>query len=78
MKYELNLEVRENKPEKFYKIIQSEQGKKDRSELSAEKGEKSVIFNIKAADATALKASFNRVLKTLVIYEKTQDLIKND
>ena len=78
MNYSLKLTVTSKDPSEFLKIIQSEEGSKDRSEIKITSSKKNVDFNVTARDTTALKASINRILKALTIYEKTTELVKND
>lgn len=77
MKYNLVLTIDTKNPDKFFQIVKSEEGRKDRSEIKVRKAEQKVIFNISAGDPVAMKASVNLILKILTIYEKTENLVKN-
>lgn len=77
MKYNLVLTIDTKNPDKFFQIVNSEGGRKDRSEIKVRKAEQKVIFNISAGDPVAMKASVNLILKILIIYEKTENLVKN-
>jgi len=76
MKYQLKFVVITKSPEKLFKL--QKEAKKNRSEIKIIKEKGKIIFDITAKDAIALKASANSVIKTLTIFEKTQNLVKND
>ena len=77
MNYDLVLKTNIKKSEKFFEVVKSEEDKKNRSEISVSTDKDKVNFHISATDATALKSSINRIIKTLSIYEKTLELVKN-
>ena len=78
MNYDLVLETDVINSQKFFEIVNGEEGKKDRSEISISTEKNKVNFHITATDVTALKSSINRIIKVLSIYEKTIELAKND
>ena len=78
MNYSLSLAFSTESPEKILKIINIQKGKQDRSEINITKKKKKLIFDVKAKDATALKACVNSIIKSLTIYEKTFDMVKNE
>ncbi len=55
----------------LYECVKSEQKDMPRSSLKIKKQKKNVVFDIKADDATALRATLNTVLKLLIVYEKS-------
>ncbi|MBR9699474.1 hypothetical protein GOV09_03405 [Candidatus Woesearchaeota archaeon] len=72
--YHLALDFHTKDADKLFKVIKVEADKKDRSELKIEKKKDKIIFIIDAADATALRASANTVIKILQIIEKAKKL----
>jgi tRNA threonylcarbamoyladenosine modification (KEOPS) complex Pcc1 subunit len=59
------------------KLFIPEDKELNRSKYSISKNKKQLIFNIEAADATALKTAFNTITKVLSVWEKTRDLTRN-
>ncbi|MBS3107082.1 hypothetical protein J4419_05490 [Candidatus Woesearchaeota archaeon] len=74
MKYESTLLFRTDKPDEMLSILQHEVEDRERTKLNIKKAKGSIEFAIAAADATALKAEFNRVLKALMIIEKAEHI----
>ncbi len=77
MKYECRILCRDSGGGNLYSVIEKDQIQNSRSALSIKKEQKSVVFDIQAKDAIALKASVSSVIKTLTVYEKTKKLVEN-
>ena len=74
MRYVSRIEAYGN-PDKIIDCFNAEGEKKeDRSEISFEKKEDSVVFNVKAKDPVALRASLNSITKLLIVYEKIEKI----
>ncbi len=58
----------------LYECVKSEQKDMPRSSLKIKKQKNDVVFDIKADDATALRATLNTVLKLLIVYEKSRKI----
>ncbi len=61
-------------------IFASEEQKllNNRASYTIDYKNKKTIFTINAKDATALRAVLNSICKTLIVFEKTSEIIKND
>jgi len=49
----------------------------NRATYTIKKDKKTLVFNITAQDATALKTAFNTITKVLLVWEKTKALKGN-
>jgi tRNA threonylcarbamoyladenosine modification (KEOPS) complex Pcc1 subunit len=74
MKFKVILEA--DLDSSFLKTIIKESEKKDRSDIKIKRKNNKIIFNIVAKDIIALKAAVNRVIKSIIIYEKTKVILK--
>jgi tRNA threonylcarbamoyladenosine modification (KEOPS) complex Pcc1 subunit len=60
--------------ERLYKCLLPEAKKIKRSEMGLKKEKDRLVINVRASDATALRASVNSILKLIVVYEKMKDI----
>lgn len=54
----------------LYDAIKTEAKDMPRSSITIQKRQKKLVIAVRAADATALRASMNTILKLLMVYEK--------
>lgn len=73
MKYEVSLKVCGD-AEKLYECFEPELGGKGRARFSLKKGKGYVLFEIKAEDSVALRATLNSITKLLTVYEKIKEV----
>lgn len=75
MIYTAKIEVFED-PKKLVKCFGPElkKEKADRSSFTIKKKSKSLIFDIKAKDSVALRATLNSITKLCTVYEKIHEL----
>jgi len=78
MNYSVIIEASVLNSSDAYTVFSVEAGIKDRSELAIKKVKNKIIFTIKASDITALKSCINTVIKSLSIYEKTNQLVNQN
>jgi len=69
MNYSSIIEV-EGDPDSLFECFVPEGIKKERSEYSLKKTKKGILFEIKARDATALRATVSMITQLLAVYEK--------
>lgn len=69
MKFDLQLSVAD-KDKSLYECFKPEASKKDRSSLTINHKNSQLLFDIKAKDVIALKASINGIIKLLEVKEK--------
>lgn len=50
----------------------------DRAHYDCEHSGEETVINFEAQDATALRAVLNSVCKSLIVYEKTKQVVDND
>ncbi|MDO8480525.1 MAG: hypothetical protein Q7S65_01770 [Nanoarchaeota archaeon] len=74
MNYECSIRFQTEHPGEMLSILQHEQEDRERTKLAITQGSKQITFAISAADVTALKTEFNRVLKALTVIEKAEKL----
>jgi len=74
---EYSVKITANDPE-LYECLYNEQGKGNRSSSSVKIKDKKVIIDVKAKDATALRAEVNGYMRFLVVYEKIISVIQNN
>ncbi|HIH31960.1 TPA: hypothetical protein HA235_04595 [Candidatus Woesearchaeota archaeon] len=60
----------------LHKLLNLEDNNIGRASFDAKKSKNQLVIDVRADDATALKAIMNSIIKTLIIWEKTQG-IKN-
>lgn len=73
MKYETELKVYGD-TKKILDCFKPEESNHDRSSFEIKEGEGYLIFNIKAEDSVALRATLNSITKLLTVYEKIEGL----
>jgi len=73
MKYVSKIEVMGD-GENIYKCFLTEGIKKERSNFSVKKTKSRVIFEIKASDAVAFRATVSMITQLLTVYEKMKKL----
>ena len=73
MRYVSIIRVYEN-TDKVYKGILPEAEERDRSSLTITRKKDHVEVKISAKDATALRASFNGIMKTLTVFERMAEI----
>ena len=59
--------------EKLYLCFEPEQNNQKRSNFKLIKKEDGVVFEIKAEDSTALRATMNGITKLITVYEKVNN-----
>ncbi len=69
MNYSASIDV-EGNPESLFECFAPEGIKKDRSEYTLKKTKKGISFEIRASDATALRATVSMITQLLAVYEK--------
>ncbi len=73
MKYAAQIKVSGN-AEELFECFTPELKKDSRSDFSLKKDGQSLVFDIYAKDAAALRATFNSIAKLLVVNEKMESL----
>ncbi len=64
-----------DKPDKAYRcLIAEKEVKTERSNFEVIKEKDHVLVKIKAKDASALRATFNSIMKLLNVYEKVKEI----
>ncbi len=69
MKYVATIEV-DKDASKLYDCLKLEDDKRDRSTVKINQEGEKLIINIEAKDATALRASFDGIIKLIITFEK--------
>jgi len=60
--------------DKIYRCFSTESMEKERSNFSIRKSKNKVVFEIKAKDAVAFRATMNMITQLLTVYEKVKKI----
>jgi tRNA threonylcarbamoyladenosine modification (KEOPS) complex Pcc1 subunit len=73
MNYAVTIEIKKD-PETIQKLFLTEVSERQRSKFTISKKKNSILFEVKAKDATALKSTLNNITELLTVYEKLKGL----
>jgi tRNA threonylcarbamoyladenosine modification (KEOPS) complex Pcc1 subunit len=71
--YHINFKITKDH-EELYDCLQIEKINRDRSTLDIQKEPKQLSITITAKDATALRATFDGLIKLIITFEKMRDI----
>jgi len=76
MTYNSKIEITGGDSEGIYRCFATECINKERSNFSVKKAKGRVIFEVKARDAVAFRATVNMITQLLAVYEKMKKIGK--